>query len=199
MNLISKRMDQDIQKTIQILKDGGVVIFPTDTVYGIGCRLDDEETIRKVYTIRNRPEEKAVLAVVDSVAMAEEYVHIPEDVHSKLIDKYWPGGLTIILPCDIQKVPSVARAGGSTLAIRQTNHPVLVQLIDAIGVPLIAPSANFAGEKTPRSFDELDPKLCSLVDYVLEGNCGGDKPSTIIDCSISPWKIVREGEITIDL
>jgi L-threonylcarbamoyladenylate synthase len=192
-------MHLQIQKASNILQNGGVVIFPTDTVYGIGCRLDDEEAIKRVYKIRNRPEEKAVLAVVDSVTMAKEYVQISKDVHSQLIEKYWPGGLTIILPCNVDKVPSSARAGGATLAVRQTNHPVLVQLIKESGVPIIAPSANFAGEKTPTSFTELDPKLCSLVDYVVEGECGGNMPSTIIDCSVKPWKIMREGAVKIDL
>jgi len=188
------------QKAIDVLKNGGVVIFPTDTVYGIGCRLDNEEAVKRVFEIRNRPQEKAVLAVVGSISQTEEYLQpIPDDVRSKLIQKYWPGPLTIILPCKTEKVPSVARAGGNTLAVRQTNHPVLVQLIQEVGVPLVAPSANFAGEKTPTHFNELDPKLCSLVDYVLEGDCGGNKPSTIIDCSATPWKIVREGAVHIEL
>lgn len=190
----------DIQKAIEVLNSGGIVIFPTDTVYGIGCRLDDEKALKRLFTLRNRPEEKAVLAVVDSISMAQDYLlPIPQDVRSKLMDTYWPGGLTIVLPCNTKKVPSIARGGGTTLGVRQTNHPVLLEIIKGVGVPLVAPSANFAGEATPKTFQDLDPKLVSMVDYVVEGKCGGDMPSTVIDCSVSPWKILRQGGVKIDL
>ncbi|MDE2025076.1 MAG: threonylcarbamoyl-AMP synthase [Patescibacteria group bacterium] len=191
-------MNNSVKKATNILQEGGVVIFPTDTVYGIGCRLDNEEAIKRIYKIRNRSQEKAVLAVVDSIAMAEKYLlPIPPEVRSKLLKKYWPGGLTVILPCKVDIVPSAARAGGSTLAVRQTNHPVLLKIIKAVGVPLIAPSANFSGGITPTSSEELDPKFAALSDFVLKGECGGNKPSTIIDCSITPWKIVREGAVNV--
>ncbi len=187
----------NIQQTEKILKEGGIVIFPTDTVYGIGCRLDNENALKKLFTIRNRPEEKAVLAVVDSVQMAEEYVTISEEIKEKLTTRFWPGGLTIVLPCDTEKVPSIARANGSTLAIRQTNHPILLELMKAVGVPLVAPSANFAGEPTPKTFEEVDKELLALVDGAIDAPCGGSKPSTLIDCSQKPWKILREGAVVI--
>jgi L-threonylcarbamoyladenylate synthase len=192
-------MNNNVQQAINTFNSGGVVIFPTDTVYGIGCRLDKPESVERVFSIRNRPQEKAVLAVVDGVEMAQKYLQpIPEEVRHLLIDKYWAnGGLTIILSCLPDKVPSLVRGGGFTLAVRQTNHPVLLQILKEVGVPIIAPSANFAGEKTPVTFDDLDPKLVVLADYVLQGECGGNKPSTIIDCSIKPWKIVRQGAVKV--
>lgn len=193
-------MSKNIQKAIKILNEGGIVIFPTDTVYGIGCRLDNPKALEKLFSIRNRPAEKAVLAVVDSIAMAQEYLlPIPEDVNSQLMQQYWPGCLTIVLPCNKEKVPSVARGGGDTLGVRQTNHPVLLEMIKGVGVPLVAPSANFAGEATPKTFQELDSNLLSMVDFVVEGECGGDMPSTVIDCSVKPWKILREGAIRVSI
>jgi len=189
-----------LQNAIEILRSGGIGIFPTDTVYGIGCRLDNQEALAKLFAIRNRPEEKAVLAVVDSMEMAQEYLlPIPEDVRGQLMEKYWPGGLTIVLPCREAKVPSLARGGGKTLGVRQTNHPILLEILKEIKVPLVAPSANFAGEATPKAFEDLDPKLVSLVDIVINGMCGGDMPSTVIDCSVSPWKILRQGGVQVDL
>jgi len=191
-------MNNDIQRAIEIVNNGGVIIFPTDTVWGIGCRLDNENAIKRVFKIRNRSEEKAVLAVVDSIEMTQEYVQpIPDDIRKNLMEKYWPGGLTIILPCKKEKVPSIARGGGRTLGIRQTNHSLLITILKQIKIPLIAPSANFAGEKTPIKFSDLNPKLVSLVDYVLPGESYGQKPSTIIDCSVRPWKVIRQGVITI--
>lgn len=192
-------MDRQIQLAIEKLQNGGIGIFPTDTVYGIGCRLDDEEALQKLFTIRNRPEEKAVLVVVDSVIMAEKYVTIPNDVQTKLIEKYWPGGLTIVLPCNIEKVPSIARGGGETLGVRQTNQSVLVEIIKGIGVPLVAPSANFAGDPTPKTFKEINKDLLSLVDFAIDLPSGGSVSSTVIDCVNIPWKILREGAVKIAL
>ncbi len=188
-----------IQQAIEILKNGGVGIFPTDTVYGVGCRLDDERALKRLFALRNRPEEKAVLAVVDSVEMAEKYVTIPEEVRLQLIKKYWPGGLTIVLPCNREKVPEIARGGGMTLGVRQTSHPVLLELIKEIGVPLVAPSANFAGEPTPKTFEEVDKKLLDMVDFAINLPSGGNVASTVIDCSVTPWKILREGAVKVSI
>lgn len=192
-------MDNQIKQAIEKLQNGEVGIFPTDTVYGVGCRLDDEKALRRLFKIRNRPEEKAVLAVVDCVEMAEKYVSIPDDVRSKLINKYWPGGLTIVLPCDTAKVPSIARGGGATLGVRQTNNPVLLELIKGIGVPLVAPSANFAGEPTPKVFGDISKDLLSLVDFAIDLPSGGNTASTVIDCTQQPWKILREGAVKVSL
>ncbi|HEX7041902.1 MAG TPA: L-threonylcarbamoyladenylate synthase [Patescibacteria group bacterium] len=189
-------MNDDIKSAIETLKNGGVGIFPTDTVFGIGCRLDDIESIKRLFKIRNRPNEKAVLAVVDSIDMAQKYLlPIPSDVKEKLMDKYWPGGLTIVLPCDTKMVPSVARGGGLTLGVRQTNHPVLLKILKEVKVPICAPSANFAGGITPKTFDEIDNNLIKLVDFAIDMPCGGNMPSTVIDCSVSPWKILRQGAV----
>lgn len=189
----------DIQKAIEILRLGGVGIFPTDTVFGIGCRIDNQEALKRLFAIRNRPQEKAVLGVVDSLEMAKEYVTSSEEVQTKLIDNYWPGPLTIVLPAKLEKVPSLARGGGKTFGVRQTNHPVLLELIHGVGIPLAAPSANFAGELTPKSFSDIDKKLLSLVDFAIDLPSGGQQSSTVIDCTVSPWKILREGAIHITL
>lgn len=192
-------MNKHIQKAIQILKKGGIAIFPTDTIFGIGCRLDNQEALKKLFKIRNRPEEKAVLAVVDSLEMAKKYVYIPRKVQSQLIDTFWPGPLTIVLPCKTKKVPPLARGGGKTLGVRQTNHPILLELIKAVGAPLVAPSANFAGEKSPKIFSDIDPKLIALVDFALDIPSGGQQASTVVDCSHRQWKILREGAVKVSI
>ncbi len=193
-------MTNNIYEVINILRSGGIGIFPTDTVYGIGCRLDDKKALQRLFAIRKRSEEKAVLALVDSVAMAQEYLlPIPQDVRLKLIDRYWPGGLTIVLPCKTEKVPTIARGGGITLGVRQTNHPVLLQILKELEVPLVAPSANFAGLPTPKTFREVDKTLLGMVDCFIDAPSGGDNPSTVIDCSVTPWKIIRQGAITLNI
>lgn len=190
----------NIDEAINIFRQGGIVIFPTDTVWGIGCRLDNEKSSKKLFEIRNRAAEKAVIALVDSINMAQDYL-LPVDVNVKndILEKYWPQSLTVILPCREEKVPSIVRGGGNTLAVRIPSHPIILPLISKLGVPILAPSANFSGEKTPLRLEDIDKRLISLADFIVNGESLGKKPSTIIDCSVNPWKIIRQGDVTIDL
>lgn len=191
-------MNEQILEAIKILKAGGIIIFPTDTAFGIGCRIDDEEAIKKLFKIRKRPETQATPVLVSGLEMAKEYLQsISNDIKEKLIDKYWPGALTIILPCQTDKVPSLVRGGGDTLGIRMPNHPASLEIIKNVGVPILGPSANFHGKKTPYTFEDLDPELVKLVDYVVRGECATKQHSTVIDCSVEPWKILRQGAVKI--
>lgn len=192
-------MDQ-INQAAQIIKEGGVVIFPTDTAFGVGCRIDSEAAIKRLFTLRKRPETQATPVLVSSIEMAQEYLHpIPYIVSDKLVKHYWPGALTIVLPCKSEKIPALVRGGGHTLGIRMPDHEITLSLIDKVGVPLLGPSANFHGNITPFSFEKLDPELVKLVDFVVKGECRRKEASTVIDCSKEPWKILREGAVKINL
>ncbi len=191
-------MENNIDDVVKKIKEGKIGIFPTDTAYGIGCRADNEEAVKKIYKIRNRPQEKALLILVSSVAMASEYAEVGVDVKEKLIDRYWPGGLTIILPCKTEKIPPAVRAGGPTIAIRLPNNPMICEVIEKVGVPVVAPSANFSGDPTPLSLEEVNKELLKEVDFVLPGVCTMKGISTIIDTTVSPWKVEREGVIQLD-
>lgn len=187
----------EVQNAIDILKDGGIVIFPTDTAFGIGCRIDDEKAIERLFRIRKRPPNQAVPVLVSSLEMAYEYVQdIPSDVQ-ELTKKYWPGALTIILPCKIEKIPSLVRGGGETLGIRMPDHKITLSLIEGIRVPLLGPSANFSNEETPYQFENLDVELLKLVDYVVHGQTQTGNVSTVIDCSVKPWKVLRKGAVKL--
>lgn len=190
-----------LQQAINIVKDGGIIIFPTDTAFGIGCRVDNQESIKRLFTLRKRPEEKATPVLVDTVKMAENYLSEPisEDVKEKLIEQYWPGALTIVLKCDQEKVPSLVRGGGDTIGVRIPNHSIPRSIVQGVGVPILGPSANFHRENTPYSFDDLNEELVSKVDYVIPGECSIKKASTVIDCTNKPWRILREGAIKPNL
>src|SRR6185437_5626267 len=108
----------DVDKAIKILKVGGVVIFPTDTAFGIGCRIDDEEAVKRLFGIRKRSETKAVPVLVSSLHMAEQYVtEVPHAVIEKLIKPYWPGAVTIVMQSRTEKVPSLVRGGGESIGV----------------------------------------------------------------------------------
>lgn len=192
-------MNQQIDQAIRVLKNGGIVIFPTDTAIAIGCRIDNKESLKRLFEIRRRPENKPLLVLVDSFKMAKDYLlPIPKKVTDKLIKKYWPGPLTIILKCRVNKVPSLVRGGGDTLGVRLPNDSNLLRLVKGVGVPIVAPSANFSGAKTPFKFEDLDLRLAKLADYVLEGETGSkESVSTIIDCTVKPWKVIRKGAVKL--
>ncbi|OGH30827.1 MAG: threonylcarbamoyl-AMP synthase [Candidatus Levybacteria bacterium RIFCSPHIGHO2_02_FULL_42_12] len=193
-------MESEIKKAVKILKEGGIVIFPTDTAFGIGCRVDDEKAVDRLFKIRKRPKTQAMPVLVDTVKMAQELLKpIPKEVIDKLIEPYWPGALTIILYCNKVKVPSLVRGGGDTLGVRIPNHPIIRTIIREVGVGILGPSANFHGEKTPFSTKEIDRRLVSLVDFVVQGECAIKQASTVVDCANSPWVIRRKGAIEIEL
>lgn len=191
-------MDKKVKKATEVLKQGGIVIFPTDTAFGVGCRMDDERAVRRLFDIRKRPETQATPVLVDSIEMAQEYLEpIPDNVRELLMERYWPGALTIILRCIIEKIPKLVRGGGSTLGVRMLNHSTILRIIEEVGVPILGPSANFHGEKTPFRLEDLDKELVKLVDFVLLGQCKEKAASTVINCSGESWRVVREGAVKI--
>lgn len=190
-------MKDNIQDIAEKFKKGKIGIFPTDTAFGIGCRMDNSEAVKKIYAIRNRPAEKSLLVLVSSIKMAQEYVYIDDEVHKKLIDNYWPGGLTIIFPSIKGKIIPAVNANGTTLAIRLPDNDFLREVIERVGVPIVAPSANFSGENTPFEISEIDPALIQKVDFVVDGMCTMKGVSTIIDVTKKPWKVIRKGIVDI--
>jgi L-threonylcarbamoyladenylate synthase len=188
----------NIEEAIKVIKEGGIVIFPTDTAFGIGCRVDDEKAVERLFEIRKRPPAQATPVLFDSLERVKEYVLQYDEAVEKLMNKYWPGALTIVLPCITSKVPSMVRGGGTTLGVRIPDHPVVLELVRGAGIPILGPSANFHGELTPYTFDTLDKELLKLADYYLEGKTKGiGLASTVIDASTKPWKIIRQGAVKI--
>ncbi|MBI4091992.1 MAG: threonylcarbamoyl-AMP synthase [Candidatus Levybacteria bacterium] len=192
-------MDDKVKKAFEIMRGGGIVIFPTDTAFGIGCRIDDEKAIRRLFEIRKRPIDKAVPVLASSTEMVENYAEPFESEVRTLMKKYWPGALTLVLSAKTNKVPALVRAGGKTVGVRIPDYNSALRMIRTVGVPILGPSANFAGGKTPFAFSDLDPNLIRKVDFVLRGRCRIKKPSTVLDVSQKPWRIIREGAIKLEL
>ena len=191
-------MNKNLENAIRIVKRGGVIIFPTDTTFVIGCRMDKKSSVERLFEIRRRSHEKAVLVLVDSIGMGQEYLKpIPKDVREQLMEKYWPGGLTIVLRCIKEKIPTLVRGGGETLGIRMPSHNTILKLIKRVGVPILGPSANFSGQKTPFLMSDLNPNLVRKVDFVLSGRCKIKQPSTVLDVTKKPWRVIRAGAVKI--
>src|SRR3990172_9370367 len=108
-------MTNEVQQAIEILNQGGIVVFPTDTAFGVGCRMDDRQAVERLLKLKKRPKGQAVPVLVDSLEMAQKYLLPLQDRVLELMKKYWPGALTIVLPCKTEMVPSLVRGGGQTL------------------------------------------------------------------------------------
>ena len=192
-------MHQTLEKAIQVLKNGGIVIFPTDTAFGIGCRIDDEQAVKKLFSIRQRPITQAPPVLFESVGQVRQYTQeFPKGVEEELMKKYWPGALTIVLPAKKERVPDLVRGGGENIGCRIPDNTVCLEIIKGVGVPIIGTSANISGQPTPFTIEDLDPNLVSLVDLVVLGATSVHKESTVIDCTQNPWEVLRQGAVQIN-
>lgn len=191
-------MDKIIQ-AIKVLKEGGIIIFPTDTAFGIGCRMDKASSVKRLFKIRKRPFFQATPVLVDSIEMAEKYLVSPlSNVVRQMMEKYWPGGLTIIEQCQKEKVTPLVRGNGETLGVRMPDNKITLMLIKGIGLPILGPSANFHGLATPYQYSDLDKDLMKCVDIILDGECKNQSASTVVDCFVSPYKVLRQGAVKLD-
>lgn len=179
----------EIEKAAAILKKGGIVIFPTDTVYGIGCRFDDLGAIGRLYQIKGTPPSQPFPILVTNTDQVKKFAKITTFAKF-LIDAYWPGGLTIIF---------AGRKIGQKQAFRMPDSEVVKSLIDKVGVPIVGTSANFHGQKTPSSFEELDPEITKLANFVIRGKCQKGIESTVVDTTVKPPKILRQGAVPLEL
>lgn len=186
-----------INKAIEVLQSGGVVLLPTDTVFGICCRMDRKESVERIFAIKKRDPAQAVPVLVSSTDMVKKYVLPFSEKVEALMEKYWPGGLTIVLPANKKTVLPLVRGSKETVGLRIPDMLSPFQIIENVGVPLVGTSANFHGKPPVKGWQDLDPALVQLVDYVLEEDALGETSSTVIDCSTNPWEIVRQGAVVV--
>jgi len=180
---------RDLKKAAEILKNGGVVIFPTDTVYGIGCLYDDNDALERIYKIKNRPKGQPFPYLVSKTSQVEKLA-IVTPLSRKLMDQHWPGGLTIVLNSKI---------ASERIGFRMPNSSLINLLISSVGKPIIGTSANFHTQPSVATSRQLDPKLRQLVDFVVEGKSKMGIESTVIDTTVSPPKILRQGAVKIKI
>lgn len=191
-------MEMSLEKIGIRLKKGELIIYPTDTVYGVGGVLK-EDTLKKIYEAKTRSFSSPLIALVNSLDKVDE-IAIISDEHrekiNKLIKRFWPGGLTMILK-KRENVPAIMVSNGETVGVRMPNHKLALDIIESAGGILATTSANISGEATPSSFVEISPIFKERVDIVIDGGkCPIGTASTIIDMSKSKISILREGSIS---
>ncbi len=191
----TKRITENIGEAASIIRSGGLVAVPTETVYGLAGNGLDEKAVTEIYEVKGRPAVKPLsLMVPDETAMERCCEDVPVQAHA-LAKRFWPGPLTIVLKAK-DFIPSIVLAGGSTVGLRCPDHPMTLELLRECGLPLAAPSANPSGEASPRTAEQVLTYFDGKIDAVIDGGpCGIGKESTLLDMSAAPYKILRQGAL----
>lgn len=185
-----------LERAGELLRRGELVAFPTDTVYGIGAHAFMEDAVERLYLVKERPAHLPIpLLLADGAEMEAVCVDIPP-VAWRLAECFWPGGLSLILTRS-SAVPDIVTAGGSTVAVRVPDYPLICDLCRQLGAPLAATSANLHGQSPPVSASEVETALGGRVSLILDGGpCQGGVASTVLDLTVSPSSLLRPGPIT---
>jgi L-threonylcarbamoyladenylate synthase len=186
-----------IAEAARLLRGGGLVAFPTETVYGLGGDATSEAAVARIYTAKARPKFNPLIAHVASLdAAREQGVFSAEAL--RLAEAFWPGPLTLVVPlAPHATVCAAARAGQQNIALRVPAHPVALAVISAAGRPLAAPSANRSGRVSPVTAAHVAEDLAGEIDLILDGGrCPRGIESTVIDCLETPPRLLRPGGIT---
>jgi len=180
---------------LDVLRRGGLVAFPTDTVYGVGAMAFDAAAVERVYVAKGRDTAKAVpILLADQAGLAEIAEEIGEEAR-KLVEAFWPGSLTIVVRKRDAVPQAISQRG--TIGVRVPAHPVALELLRAAG-PLATTSANRSGAPDPMAAEDVAAGLGDRIDLILDGGrAPGGRPSTVVDCTVSPPALVREGPISM--
>ena len=191
--------DEELKEAAGILRSGGLVAFPTETVYGLGGNALDEDAARKIYAAKGRPSDNPLIAHVSCVEEVEPLVKEIPEAGRKLMEAFWPGPLTMIFPKS-EKVPYGTTGGLDTVAIRMPDDPVANRLIALAGVPVAAPSANTSGRPSPTTADHVWQDMNGRIDMIIDGGpVGIGVESTIVDVSSAVPAVLRPGAITMEM
>jgi len=187
-----------IKESGKALKEGKTVVFPTETVYGLGGNIYCEDTLSKIYEAKGRPADNPLIVHIWDISQLKELVEeIPENAKI-LMNKYWPGPLTIIFKKN-KNLPNYITRGLDTVAVRMPNNPIALKLLEESGVPVAAPSANTSGKPSPTIGRHVVEDLNGKVDIIIDGgSCKIGLESTVIDVYSTPLMILRPGGITLE-
>lgn len=183
----------DIERLINVINDGNIAVIPTDTVYGIIGDATREDVIHKVYEVKKRDYSKPLILMVSSLEMLERYVDNINELERKLIDKYWPGKLTILFKKN-NNVNDLITSGSNLVGIRYPDNKDIIELINELDKPLISTSCNISSKDVITSVDMLEEDISKYVSYVYDGGILSNTSSTIVKVN-EKIEIVREGEV----
>jgi len=187
-----------LDQAVELLRRGGLVAFPTDTVYGVGAYAFLAGAVAQLYQVKERPTDQAIPLLLPEAAMMEAVCSEVPPLAWRLAERFWPGGLSLVLRRSAH-VPDAVTAGGPTVAVRVPDHPLVRELCRRLGAPLAATSANRHGQPDPVTADDVEAELGGRVPLILDGGaCRGGVPSTVLDLTVSPPVLLRRGPVTAE-
>ena len=179
----------------EIIKTGGLVAVPTETVYGLAGNGLDEEAVKQIYEVKGRPQVKPLSLMVPGAEAMDRYCEDVPQGARLLAERFWPGPLTIVLKAK-DFIPSIVLAGGDTVGLRCPDHPMTLELLKKAGVPFAAPSANPSGEESPKTAQKVWDYFSGKIEGIIDGGeCGIGRESTIISMAQKPYRILRQGAL----
>lgn len=192
--VIHSESPESAKMASEVLKQGGVIVYPTETLYGIAVRALDKTAAEKVFEIKGRPKNMPIPILVKDISMAETVAEI-NDTAVKLGGKYWPGALSLIVK-EKGLLPEVITAGTGKVAVRISANPFVKSLFGHFDEPITSTSANMSGGENITRFDDLKREFSGRVDLIIDsGNIPSSLGSTIVDVTVNPPKIARAGDI----
>ena len=187
-----------IDRAIEILKAGGIVAFPTDTVYGLGANVFNLEAVERIYAVKQRSRRLPLPVLVADTTQLSAVVNSVPEIAQPLMERFWPGGLTLVLP-RATSLPDSVTAGGNKVAIRIPDHVVPLTVIRGLGVPIIGTSANISDKPSVVTCQEVEQQLGGQVDLIIDvGRCPGGLESTVVDVTGEIPQVLRQGVIPED-
>ena len=184
-----------IRRAAGILASGGLVVFPTLGLYGLGADAMNPKAVERVFAAKGRPPEKPVLVLVRGIPDAQGLVSEVPDAALRLMRAFWPGRLTIALPAS-EKVPEILCAKTGTIGIRAAGHPVARALVAAFGGAVTGTSANIADAPAPASVDDLSPKIAEAADLIMDAGRLSGQASTVVSVNGSRVDVLRPGAVS---
>ena len=198
MGNLSREIALQVDRAIEIIKAGGIVAFPTDTVYGLGGDAFNSEAAERIYRVKQRPRSLPLPVLLADSTQVDAVVDFTPEIARFLMKRFWPGGLTLVLP-KRASLPEIISAGGDKVAIRIPNHVVPLILIHGLGAPIIGTSANISDKPSPVTAQEVEQQLGSEIDLIINmGRCPGGLESTVVDVTGETPVILRQGIVPED-
>jgi L-threonylcarbamoyladenylate synthase len=190
--------EQVIKKVASRINGGGLVVFPTNTFYGLGAKAMDADAVERVYRAKKRSPAKPLLILIASPADLSAWVQSVPDMAKRIMKAFWPGSVTLVFQSK-ESLPANLTGHTGKIGIRLAGHPVALALVRELGSPVTGTSANISGNEGATSVNTLNGEILEHVDLVLDaGGLGGGKGSTIVDVTVDPPTILREGTISAD-
>jgi tRNA threonylcarbamoyl adenosine modification protein (Sua5/YciO/YrdC/YwlC family) len=184
---------RQIKTVVECLNDGGVIIYPTDTIYGLGCNIMQHKAVEKICTIKGIKPEKAQLSFVCSdLSHLSDYTKAISTPLYRTLKEYLPGAFTFILPASKQ-VPKILQTKKNTIGLRIPNHPICLQIVKELGQPILSASLPDGTIETYTDPETIYETYKNRVDIIIDAGVGGITSSTIIDCTTDNYEVIREG------